>query len=252
MKDMKTNNQAIETETCAEKKQAKSKKGYIVGGVCILALILGVIFGMNNSKPLELEGLVEGIEYEVVDVVQEEQIQVDIQMDTDAEESDVVEVVKAIVAEVQEDKGYQEGQIIRVEVFNDVPVSETEEVVEKPSLEDETHDYTAIYEETIKLYQLVDMSEVDANILATNDWVINDSKYTDGHLTGKVVLSEGQEESVIYAQLKAIESEMKRFNKVAEDKHTYFYTPQIKQVSFGYSSVFPNHLILEKEITILK
>ena len=229
------------------KKKVKLK---VVSVLAVLALIAGIIVGMNRPEPLQLENLVEGVKYEVLEVAQDDQTQVDIQMN--AEENEVIKVVQAIVAEIQSNKHYEEGEGIRVEVFNEKPATLTDESATKPTLEDETHDYTAVYEETLKLYRLVNMEDVQGNILATNDWLIEGSRYQDGHLVGQVVLTEEKDETVIYAQLKAIESEMKRFNKVAENKHTYFTTPQVDKLSYGYSSVYPKHLIVEKEITISK
>lgn len=247
MKDMNKRNNQIEaaTETTAASKQGGVKK-WIWMALALLAFIGGFGYVLFKPEPLQLDNLVEGVEYHVIDIVQEEgKTVVDVEMET--EEEQVTEVVKAIVEEVKSNKSYKEGNTIKVEVFDELESAEV-----KPGLEDSSHGFTGIYEETLKLYMLRDFSDVEANILATDHWDIQDSKYTDGHLTGQVVLLEEHEEEVIYAQLKALESEMRRFNEITSEKDTYFYTPQVNQVVYGYSSVYPNHLIIEKEIVVTK
>lgn len=246
MSDMNSKKNQLEERT-AETLETSKKGGvnkWVWVGLALLAFIGGFGYVQLKPEPLQLEHLVEGVEYQLLDVVQaDDETIVDIGM-TENEEA-VVEVVKAIVEEVKANKSYHEGDRVKVEVFESL---ENPEV--KPGLESDEHTYTGVYEETLKLYQLKDFSDVEANILATDHWKIEDSKYEAGHLTGRVVLLEEHEEAVIFSQLKALESEMTRFNEVAEDKDTYFYTPQVDQISYGYSSVYPQHLIIEKEVIV--
>ena len=241
----KRNQTEATTETLeTSKKGGVSKWIWVV--LALLAFIGGIYYVQFKSKPLELDNLVDGIEYHVVDVIEgEDEILVNIEMENDEEQ--VTEVVKAIVEKVKSHHSHQPGETIKVEVFEELEDSEV-----KPGLEDPSHGFTGVYQETLKLYHLIDFSGVEPNVLATDNWKIEESKRVEGHLVGQVVLLDEHTEEIVYAQLKALESEMTRFNEMAEGKETYFYTPQTNQVSHGYSSVYPNHLIVEKEVIVTK
>lgn len=251
MSDMNSKKNQLE-ETVVNETSTSNNGGvskWVWLGLALLSVCVGFIVVSMNPKPLQLENLVEGVTYEVIEIIQKEhQTTVDIVMED--EEPQVVEVVKAVSSAVKQHRSYQEEDQIVVQVYSELKDDELATGTNRPGLEDETHHYTAVITDTIKLYQLKDFSQVEANILATDNWYIENSKYEEDHLTGRVVLLDEMEEEVVYSQLKAIESEMTRFNEVKAGKETYFYTPAVEQVVYGYSSVYPTHLIVEKEITV--
>lgn len=259
MKDMKSKNN--QSETSNEFKQGGGSKWLLII-LGIIALVGGLSYGLKlkSINTQQFEGLVEDIEYHVLEVEQVDS-ETAIHLEMNGTEDEVVEVMQAVIEEVKQNTAYNEGDKIAVDIYEDLDSvdvdtkgeSETEvELIPEAegNLPNKNPEYVGIYEETLKVYQFKDFSDVEANIEATSDWKIENSRFEEGHLVGEVFLLEEYPEEVIYSQLKALESEMIRFNEVEEEKHTYFYTPQVEQVSYGYSSVYPDYLIIEKEYTI--
>ena len=245
-----------------------SKGRYFALAGLLLALILGIFIGLSQQEKEELvlDGL-GSVDYEVVQVNQHDNTKdYEVRLETDTTDKEALVDLAIDVAETIRDYEDKEETKVVIGIYKDpepgVGVESSDKVVEeeitapivKPSLGDENHQMTIEVTEVVKIYTLVDKSSLEKDINATANWEIYNSKYVDGkYLTGSVALPTGVSEDDVYRQLKAIESEMVRFNELPEDGATYFdYEREENVLYYGYSSIYPTSLIQIEQLEIVK
>lgn len=272
----KNNKKNVENQTAsvASVKEAKettralSKKRRIVywslaGFILILSVYLGL--QLTQKEPLVLDDLVE-FDYTVNHINQNDETKdYTVRIETEAEEvEEWVELAEQVTQTIRDYENQDDTRVV-VSIFDTsepgVAVeSESQETESEsqgtestpsdivgtiPDLEDEQHQITIEITEVVKLYRLLNKSLLEADINATSNWEIYGSKRVeDKHLVGSVALMEGVTEDEVYRQLKAIESEMVRFNELPEGGQTYFdYEQEEGRLWYAYSSVYPTSLI---------
>lgn len=237
----------------------KQKIAYWTGAGIVLILALCLAFMRPTKEPLVLEGLSD-FDYQVVQTNQNDETkEYEVYLETEMEEKEALVTLAYDVA--QEIRNYEEKEdtVVSVKVYQPaqpgVAVEEspkTEETVTpvvpsiiKPDLDDENHTVTIEVTDLIKVYSLIDKSLLEKDINATANWEIYGSKRVDEkHLVGSVALPTGVSEDDVYRQLKAIESEMTRFNEMSADGITYFdYEREENKLSYAYSSLYPTSLV---------
>ena len=245
-----------------------SKGRYFALAGLLLALILGIFIGLSQQEKEELvlDGL-GNVDYEVIQVNQHDDTKdYEVRLETDTTDKEVLVGLAIDMAETIRDHEDKEETKVVIGIYKDpepgVSVESSDKVVEeeitspvvKPSLGDENHQMTIEVTEVVKIYTLVDKSSLEKDINATANWEIYNSKYVDGkHLTGSVALPTGVSEDDVYRQLKAIESEMVRFNELPKDGATYFdYEREENVLYYGYSSIYPTSLIQIEQLEIVK
>ena len=244
-----------------------SKGRYLALMGLVLALILGVYLGLSpkDKGELVLDEL-GNIDYEVIQVNQNDDTKdYDVRVETDTTEKEsLVELAIDIAETIREHENKEETKVV-IGIYKDpepgVSVESSDQVMEevvspitKPDLDDEDHQMTIEVTDVVKIYTLIDKSLLEKDINATANWEIYNSKRVDNkYLVGSVALPTGVSEDDVYRQLKAIESEMVRFNELPEDGATYFdYEREENVLYYGYSSVYPTSLIQIEQMEMTK
>ena len=244
----------------SEKNERKNaSKKYQNGILLVIGLILGIGLGLkliNSKSSLELDGLSD-FDYEVVQINQDDSKDYEVKIETENEnKEELIDLAQQISKEVHSYEKNKTTEVI-VRVYNTSEpevVTESESVeatpeasisIVKPDLDNPNHMVSIEVTDTIKVYSLIDKSSLEKDIEAVDNWEIYDSRRELGnHLVGSVALPTGTSEDNIYRQLKAIESEMIRFNEMSEDGATYFeHEYNENKLYYAYSSLYPTSLI---------
>lgn len=253
-----------EAQTTLSKKRKIIYWG-IAGVVLILSIVLGLM--LQKEEPLVLDGLAE-FDYSVSQINQHDKTKdYEVRVETEVDEKeDLVELAYEMAQTIRDYEGKEDTRVV-VGVYRQPEpgvavedVSSEEETtqenvsISKPDLDDENHQITIEITDVIKMYSLLDKSLLEKDINAVGNWEIYGSKRVDEkHLVGSVALQTGATEDDVYRQLKAIESEMVRFNELPKDGATYFdYEREENKLYYGYSSVYPTSLIKIEQLEIVK
>lgn len=253
-----------ETQTTLSKKRKIIYWG-IAGVVLILSIVLGLM--LQKEEPLVLDGLAE-FDYSVSQINQHDKTKdYEVRVETEVDEKeDLVELAYEMAQTIRDYEGKEDTRVVvgvyrqpepgvAVEAVSSEEETTQESVsISKPDLDDENHQVTIEITDVIKVYSLLDKSLLEKDINAVGNWEIYGSKRVDEkHLVGSVALQTGATEDDVYRQLKAIESEMVRFNELPKDGATYFdYEREENKLYYGYSSVYPTSLIKIEQLEIVK
>lgn len=253
-----------ETQTTLSKKRKIIYWG-IAGVVLILSIVLGLM--LQKEEPLVLDGLAE-FDYSVSQINQHDKTKdYEVRVETEVDEKeDLVELAYEMAQTIRDYEGKEDTRVVvgvyrqpepgvAVEAVSSEEETTQENVsISKPDLDDENHQITIEITDVIKVYSLLDKSLLEKDINAVGNWEIYGSKRVDEkHLVGSVALQTGATEDDVYRQLKAIESEMVRFNELPKDGATYFdYEREENKLYYGYSSVYPTSLIKIEQLEIVK
>lgn len=244
----------------SEKNERKNvSKKYQNGILLVIGLILGIGLGIkliNSKSSLELDGLSD-FDYEVVEINQDDGKDYGIKIETENKnKKELIDLAQEISKEVRSYEKNRTTEVV-VQVYNTsqsdttIKPESTEKAPEvpitivKPDLGNPNHTVSVEVAEMIKVYSLIDKSSLEKDIEAVDNWEIyNSRRELDKHLVGSVALPTGTSEDNIYRQLKAIESEMTRFNEMSEDGVTYFeHEYNENKLYYAYSSLYPTSLI---------
>lgn len=245
----------------SEKNERKNvSKKYQNGILLVIGLILGIGIGLkliNSKSSLELDGL-SNFDYEVVQINQDDDSEdYEVKIETENEnKEELIDLAQEISKEVRSYEKNRTTEVV-VQVYNTsqsdttIKPESTEKAPEvpitivKPDLDNPNHTVSVEVAEMIKVYSLIDKSSLEKDIEAVDNWEIyNSRRELDKHLVGSVALPTGTSEDNIYRQLKAIESEMTRFNEMSEDGVTYFeHEYSENELYYAYSSLYPTSLI---------
>lgn len=253
-----------ETQTTLSKKRKIIYWG-IAGVVLILSIVLGLM--LQKEEPLVLDGLAE-FDYSVSQINQHDKTKdYEVRVETEVDEKeDLVELAYEMAQTIRDYEGKEDTRVVvgvyrqpepgvAIEAVSSEEETTQESVsISKPDLDDENHQVTIEITDVIKVYSLLDKSLLEKDINAVGNWEIYGSKRVDEkHLVGSVALQTGATEDDVYRQLKAIESEMVRFNELPKDGATYFdYEREENKLYYGYSSVYPTSLIKIEQLEIVK
>ena len=250
----------------------KRLTAYVIGAIILVILTFLFVY-QSKKEELTLENLTD-VSYELIQTNDSKKDGVkhyEIRIETEEENLEKLnelayematevrryEKDDATTATIEVFKKPESG--VGVESYTQAEQSKEEQTyvtnpIVKPNLDDKNHQVTIDVTKEIKNYSLIPFPLVEMDIDATSTWEIYEGELVEGHLTTSVALESGLKEEVIYSQLKALESEMMKYNqdKLKEGAISYFEYLKTDHLAYAYSSVYPNALIKIQTILIVE